>query len=90
MISTDIARENKTETGRNYKDEPDEFFISLAEKAFSEPVFFVSEYKNGNIQVYDETAVFKAVKLLPVSVVKSAAGKAITKVKVAVVDKIGG
>ncbi len=90
VIRTKIGEANGTASGRSYRDEPDEFFVSLAEKAFSNPVFFVSEYKKGNIQVYEETAVFKAVKLLPVSLIKSSAGKAITRVKVAVVDKIGG
>lgn len=90
IISTKIADGNETEAERNYGEEPDEFFISLAEKAFSDPVFFVREYKKGNIAVYEETALFKAVKLLPVSFIEAAAGKAITMVKVAVVDKIGG
>ncbi len=90
VISTKIEESNETASKRSYRDEPEEFFVSLAEKAFSEPVFFLGEYKKGNIRVYDETAVFKAVKLLPVSLIKSAAGKAVTMVKVAVVDKIGG
>lgn len=90
VISTKAAEGNETESGRSYGDEPEEFFVSLAGKAFSEPLFFVREYKKGNIRVYDETAVFRAVKLLPVSLVESTAGKAITRVKVAMVDKIGG
>ncbi len=89
VISTGIAGGNETGSGRDYREETDDFFVSLAAKAFSDPVFFVSEYKKGNIRVYDETAVFKAVKLLPVSLIKSAAGDAAAMVKVAVVDKIG-
>ena len=89
VISTKVAEGNETVSMRAYEGNPDEFFVSLAERAFSDPVFFVSEYKKGNIKVYDETAVFKAVKLLPVSLTKSSAGKATTRIKVAVVDKIG-
>lgn len=90
IISTKMAEGNETAAKKNYKDEPDEFFVSLAEKAFSDPLFFVSEYKKGNIEVYEETALFRAVKMLPAAAIKSATGKAIKKVKVAVVDKIEG
>ncbi len=90
VISARMAEGNETAPGRSYGDEPEEFFVSLAGKALSDPVFFLSEYKKGNIRVYEETSVFRAARLLPVSLIKPALGKATTMVKVAVVDKIGG
>lgn len=90
VISTGMIERNESSAKPDYSGEPDGFFISLAEKVFSDPVFFISEYKKGNIRVYEETAFFRAVKMVPASLVKSAASKAITKVKTAVVDKIEG
>ena len=37
----------------------------------SNPVYFFAQYKKGNIMVYPETAVFKAMKLIPLSLIKS-------------------
>ncbi len=88
IISTAIIEGNGTKP--DYSAEGDDFFISIAEKVFSDPVFFISEYKKGSIKVYEETALFRALGMMPASLVKSAAGKAIAKAKIAVVDKIEG
>ncbi|MBI2581350.1 hypothetical protein HYV85_06145 [Candidatus Woesearchaeota archaeon] len=45
-------------------------------KASRDPVFIISEYKKGNVLVYPETPVFKAIKLIPLSFFRKAAGKA--------------
>ena len=88
VISTGIIERSDTSAKPDYSKETDDFFISIAEEVFSDPVFFISHYKNGNIRVYEETALFRAVRMMPVALIKSAAGKAITKVKTTVVDKL--
>ena len=43
---------------------------SIAKKATADPFFIMSEYKAGNVMVYPESALFKAVKVLPFSLVR--------------------
>lgn len=43
------------------------------------PVFFFSQIKEGNIKVYQETALFKAAKILPIGTLKSIAGNIFEK-----------
>jgi hypothetical protein len=49
----------------------------LGLKVSQDPVFLISEYKKGNVVVYPETPVFKAIKLVPLSFFRSAAEKAL-------------
>ncbi len=90
ILSTAILGENGTAAKPDYKNEPDDFFIPVVENAFSDPVFFVSEYRKGNIIVYEETALFKAVKLVPAPLIRTAADRAIARTRTVVVDKIEG
>jgi len=71
-----------------YPEERVELLTPVIEKMFADPVFLIVQYKKGNLEIYEETAMFKAVKLIPVSLVKSIADKAISKTKSIVVDKI--
>jgi len=45
------------------------------------PLFFLSEFKKGNIAIYPETILFKTVKFIPISFLKSSAEKIFGKVK---------
>lgn len=47
----------------------------------SNPLFFFSEFKKGNIIVYPETALFKTVKIIPVSFIKDIGKKMFEKTK---------
>jgi hypothetical protein len=51
------------------------FSVLLAEDILSQknPLFFFSEYKEGNIVIYPETAIFKTVKFIPLNLFKGAA-----------------
>jgi hypothetical protein len=62
------------------------FSVLLAEDILSQknPLFFFSEYKDGNIVVYPETAIFKTVKFIPLDLFKGAAETILEKS----VDKI--
>ena len=46
-----------------------------SKRVSDDPLFLVTEYKKGNVIIYPETPVFKAVKVLPLSLVKKAAGR---------------
>lgn len=61
--------------------------IALSEavrKITSEPIILVTQYKKGNIRIYDETPAFKAIKLAPTSLIKAAAEKLMAKTTAAV------
>jgi len=45
------------------------------------PLFFFSEFKNGNIIIYPETALFKIVKFIPLSFIKDVGEKIFDKTK---------
>ena len=53
-------------------------------KIASEPILLATQYKKGNIRIYDETPVFKAIKLAPLPIIKAAADKLIAKTTAAV------
>ncbi len=52
------------------------------------PLFFLSEFKEGNIAIYPKTALFKTVKFIPLSFMKSAGKKILTKAKESVKEFI--
>jgi len=59
------------------------FNILLADEILSSqnPLFFFSEFKNGNIMIYPETALFKTIKFIPVSLIKDVGKKIFEKTK---------
>jgi len=59
------------------------FSILLADEILSSknPLFFFSEFKNGNIIIYPETALFKTIKIIPVSFIKDIGEKIFDKTK---------
>ena len=59
------------------------FSILLADEILSSknPLFFFSEFKNGNIIIYPETALFKTIKIIPVSFIKDIGEKIFDKSK---------
>lgn len=72
-----------------YADERAELLSPVITKVFSDPVFMIVHYKKGNIEIYKETIMFKAIKLVPVALIRSVADKALSKTKSIVVDKLG-
>jgi len=79
-ISADVFREGNT-------DEKAELFASIVSEVFSNTVFLISEYKEGNILVYEETIMFKAIRMVPTALIKTVANKLIDRTK-SMVDKI--
>jgi len=61
---------------------------AVLDQTFSDPIFLVQQIKNGNVEVHKETAVFKAIKLMPTGIVKSIANKFLSTAKTALVEKI--
>jgi hypothetical protein len=57
------------------------FMSTIQDQLTSNPIFLLKEYKDGNIYVYKETIMFKALKYIPVSMVKSIISKAKDKIK---------
>ncbi len=54
------------------------------------PLFFFSQFKEGNILVYPETALFKTVKLVPIGMFNDIAGSLLTKTKEKAEEFIAG
>jgi len=59
------------------------FSILLTDEILSSrnPLFFFSEFKNGNILIYPETALFKTVKFIPLAFIKDVGEKIFEKTK---------
>ena len=59
------------------------FSIILADEILSSrnPLFFLSEFKEGNIMIYPETALFKTIKFIPLSFIGDIGKKLFEKTK---------
>lgn len=59
------------------------FSVILADNILSSknPLFFFSQFKEGNIVIYPETALFKSIKLIPVSFIENIGKKIFEKGK---------
>ena len=84
IIDSGILEENGTEEGREIaegiREEANdkkkvELFLGALENAFSDPIVLLTEYKKGNIIIYEETIMFKTFKFLPTSTINSFADK---------------
>ena len=69
--------------GNNAEEKAELFSILLADEILNSknPLFFFSEFKDENIIIYPETALFKTIKIIPLSFIKDVAGKMIDKTK---------
>ncbi|MBW2980879.1 hypothetical protein KY360_05680 [Candidatus Woesearchaeota archaeon] len=56
-------------------------FGLMFNEVMQSPIYFFKQYKNGNILIYPETAIFKAIKYIPLGFVKSAMQKVMSKVE---------
>lgn len=56
-------------------------FVTVFNEITKNPLFFFSQYKEENILVYPETAIFKAIKFLPIGLVEGAMEGMISKVE---------
>jgi len=72
-LKSDISQEEKAAL----------FSIILADEILTSrnPLFFFSELKDGNIIIYPETALFKTIKLIPVSLIEDIGEKIFEKSK---------
>ncbi len=48
-----------------------DMYLPVFEKTFSDPLFLIRQYKKGNVQVIEETALFKALSIIPTSAARS-------------------
>ena len=67
--------------GNVSSEELEELLTNLFDKASDDPIFFVSEIKKGNIRFYEETPLFKVIKLFPISLTNQLSSKLSESVK---------
>lgn len=66
----------------NSQEKGEVFSILLADEILSSnPLFFLSEFKKGNIMIYPETAIFKTIKFIPISFIEDIGKKMFEKTK---------
>ena len=72
-ITTDEAASTLKSSAANPQEKAALFSVILADEILSSgnPLFFFSEFKEGNIAIYPETALFKTVKLIPLSLIEN-------------------
>ena len=70
-------------TSGNKEDKASLFSILLEDEILSSrnPLFFFSEFKKGNIIIYPETALFKTIKFIPLSLIEDIGKKIFEKTK---------
>jgi len=98
IIRDGIPQEQREEEKQNMKQEfgltDQEFkgmlFASIFKKAVDEegPIFIFKQYKEGNVVVYKETAVFKMINLIPTSFIKNIFADTSSAVKEKIKEKI--
>ncbi|MBI2664872.1 hypothetical protein HYX10_06055 [Candidatus Woesearchaeota archaeon] len=62
-------------------DERAQEFSIIVKETLGDPLFFATQYKKGNIQVFEETATFTALKWIPMKTISKLLGKAADKSK---------
>ena len=67
----------------NQQEKASLFSVILADEILSSknPLFFFSEFKEGNIVIYPETALFKTIKIMPVDLFRDVAKTLFSKTK---------
>ena len=82
-ITTDEAAATLKSDTSSSQEKAALFSVILADEILStrNPLLFFSEFKDGNIIIYPETALFKTVKIIPVSFIKDVGGKIFEKGK---------
>ena len=82
-ITTDEAAVTLKSDTSSQEEKAALFSVILADEILStrNPLLFFSEFKDGNIIIYPETALFKTVKIIPVSFIKDVGGKIFEKGK---------
>ena len=83
IIDSRVLEKNGTDEGANITEgimEADgekkiELFLEVLNGTFSDPIALLTEYKKGNIIVYEETLMFRTFKFLPASAINSFAEK---------------
>jgi hypothetical protein len=83
IIAQDDAVAMLKSKNTNAGEKAELFSTILADEILSSksPLFFFSEFKDDNIVIYPETALFKTIKIIPLSFIKDVAGKIFDKTK---------
>jgi len=83
QITTDDAISTLKSDIASSEEKASLFSIILENEILSpkNPLFFFSEFKNGNILIYPETALFKTIKFIPLSLIKDVGEKIFDKTK---------
>tara|TARA_Y100000310_G_C20688005_1_gene820327 strand:- start:2021 stop:2716 length:696 start_codon:yes stop_codon:yes gene_type:complete len=83
IIAQDDAVAMLKSKNTNAREKAELFSTILADEILSSksPLFFFSEFKDDNIVIYPETALFKTIKIIPLSFIKDVAGKIFDKTK---------
>ena len=83
IITSDEAITILKSKSSNAEEKAALFSILLADEILSSrnPLFFFSEFKNGNMVIYPETALFKTIKIIPVSFIEDIGKKIFAKTK---------
>jgi len=70
-------------TSENKEEKAALFSVILADEILTSrnPLFFFSEFKDGNIIIYPETALFKTIKFIPIALFEDVGKKLFTKTK---------
>ena len=69
-------------------EERSDSLVKRTETVFSDPVYLITQYKKGNIRVYEETPVFTAIRLLPASLVRKIVSGLTEQAKQAFVENV--
>jgi hypothetical protein len=90
LFDSSLADQEQLEKLRDtpYTEEKARIFVPVVEDVLSDPLTLVSEYKQGNISIHEESPVFKAIKIIPTGFIKSVAKNFVEKAKNVVVDRI--
>jgi len=64
-----------------YIEDKADLALPILNKTFSDPVFLMIQYKKGNVKVHEETALFKAIELIPTAMIRTVGNAVIDKAK---------
>lgn len=92
IISSDALSPADVEKMRTsgYMEERATYLVAARNKVFSSPLELITEYRKGNVIVYEETPVFKAIRLIPSPVIRLVAEKLVVTTKQVVADGFSG
>ncbi len=81
VIDSAVLSTADADAARNagYMEEKANYLLDARRMIFSDPISLTENYKSGKVIIYEETAVFKAIRVIPASLIKFAAKKFLDK-----------